>query len=108
MQIEQRRDVIGRDPTHPALGADAPILAAQGGIDVLLLRRGRALRLIAGVVRDEGEIELGLRAGLQVVQRGEVLGVVAGLRAIAGASAVETTDTEYTQIFTGVLASGAV
>jgi len=34
--------------------------------------------------------------------------VVAGLRAIAGASAVETTDTEYTQIFTGVLASGAV
>jgi len=30
--------------------------------------------------------------------------VVAGLRALAG----ETTDTEYTQIFTGVLASGAV
>jgi CMD domain protein len=34
--------------------------------------------------------------------------VVAGLRALAGASAIETTDTEYTQIFTGVLASGAV
>ena len=34
--------------------------------------------------------------------------VVAGLRALAGASAVESTDTEYTQIFTGVLASGAV
>ncbi|MEE1613660.1 CMD domain protein [Microvirga sp. CF3016] len=34
--------------------------------------------------------------------------VVAGLRALAGASAVEATDTEYTQIFTGVLASGAV
>ena len=34
--------------------------------------------------------------------------VVAGLRALAGASAIETTDAEYTQIFTGVLASGAV
>jgi CMD domain protein len=34
--------------------------------------------------------------------------VVAGLRALAGSSAIETTDTEFTQIFTGVLASGAV
>ncbi|EIM28399.1 CMD domain protein [Microvirga lotononidis] len=34
--------------------------------------------------------------------------VVAGLRALADASAVETNDAEYTQIFTGVLASGAV
>lgn len=34
--------------------------------------------------------------------------VVAGLRALAGASAVESTDAEFTQIFTGVLASGAV
>lgn len=34
--------------------------------------------------------------------------VVAGLRALAGASAVEAGDTEYTQIFTGVLASGTV
>jgi CMD domain protein len=34
--------------------------------------------------------------------------VVAGLRALAGASAVETNDAEYTQIFTGVLASGTV
>jgi CMD domain protein len=34
--------------------------------------------------------------------------VVAGLRALAGSSAIETTDAEYTQIFTGVLASGAV
>ncbi|WP_114946140.1 CMD domain protein [Microvirga calopogonii] len=34
--------------------------------------------------------------------------VVAGLRALAGASAIEATDAEYTQIFTGVLASGAV
>ncbi|HEV2565048.1 MAG TPA: CMD domain protein [Microvirga sp.] len=34
--------------------------------------------------------------------------VVAGLRALAGASAIESTDAEYTQIFTGVLASGAV
>jgi CMD domain protein len=34
--------------------------------------------------------------------------VVAGLRALAGASVVETADTDHTQIFTGVLASGAV
>jgi len=34
--------------------------------------------------------------------------VVAGLRALAGASAVETNDAESTQIFTGVLASGTV
>ena len=34
--------------------------------------------------------------------------VVAGLRALAGASAVEAADAEFTQIFTGVLASGAV
>jgi CMD domain protein len=34
--------------------------------------------------------------------------VVAGLRALAGASAVETNDAEFTQIFTGVLASGTV
>ena len=34
--------------------------------------------------------------------------VVAGLRALAGASAVESTDAEFTQIFTGVLASGAI
>ncbi|MBF9197308.1 CMD domain protein [Microvirga terrestris] len=34
--------------------------------------------------------------------------VVAGLRALAGASAVETADAKFPQIFTGVLASGAV
>lgn len=34
--------------------------------------------------------------------------VVAGLKALAGASTVESTDAEFTQIFTGVLASGAV
>lgn len=34
--------------------------------------------------------------------------VVAGLRALSGASAIESADAEYTQIFTGVLASGAV
>jgi uncharacterized protein YciW len=34
--------------------------------------------------------------------------VIAGLRALAGASAVETADTDLTQIFTGVLASSAV
>lgn len=34
--------------------------------------------------------------------------VVAGLRTLAGASAVGTTDVEFTQIFTGVLASGTV
>ncbi len=34
--------------------------------------------------------------------------VVAGLRALAGTAAVETADTDLTQIFTGVLASGAV
>jgi CMD domain protein len=34
--------------------------------------------------------------------------VVAGLRALAGASAIESTDAEFLQIFTGVLASGAV
>ncbi|MBB3021548.1 CMD domain protein [Microvirga lupini] len=34
--------------------------------------------------------------------------VVAGLRTLAGASSVQTTDAEFTQIFTGVLASGAV
>jgi CMD domain protein len=34
--------------------------------------------------------------------------VVAGLRALAGASAVETSDAEFTQNSTGVLASGAV
>jgi CMD domain protein len=34
--------------------------------------------------------------------------VVAGLRALAGASAIESTDAEFTQIFKGVLASGAV
>ncbi|MBM6583806.1 CMD domain protein [Microvirga sp. BT689] len=34
--------------------------------------------------------------------------VVAGLRALAGASARESADPDFTQIFTGVLASGAV
>ncbi|NBJ12853.1 CMD domain protein [Microvirga arsenatis] len=34
--------------------------------------------------------------------------VVVGLRALAGASAVETNDAEFVQIFTGVLASGTV
>jgi CMD domain protein len=34
--------------------------------------------------------------------------VVAGLRALAGASTVETSDSDHTQTFTGVLASGAV
>jgi CMD domain protein len=34
--------------------------------------------------------------------------VVAGLQTLAGASAVEPTDAEFTQIFTGVLTSGAV
>ncbi|QRM27724.1 CMD domain protein [Microvirga sp. VF16] len=34
--------------------------------------------------------------------------VVAGLRALADASAVESADIDHTQIFTGVLASGAV
>ncbi len=34
--------------------------------------------------------------------------VVAGLRAFAGASAIESPDPEFTQIFTGALATGAV
>ena len=34
--------------------------------------------------------------------------VIAGLLALAGASAAETADIDLTQIFTGVLASGTV
>ena len=43
------------------------------------LAGGRALGLVVGVVGDEREVQLGLRAGRQVRQRGEVGRVVAGL-----------------------------
>ena len=46
---------------------------SQGGVDALdLLGCGRARRLIAGVVGDEREVQLGLRAGPQAAQRAEV------------------------------------
>ena len=84
MEVEQPGHVAGVDPAHPALGADAPLAGAvgrgrEGGVDVLDLAGGRARGLVGGVVGDEGEVELGVRADLQLAQRLEVGAVVAVL-----------------------------
>jgi len=84
VKVEQPGHVAGVDPAHPALGTDAPLAGAggrggEGGVDVLDLAGGRAWGLIGGVVGDEREVELGVRAGLQIAQRLEVRAVVAVL-----------------------------
>ena len=68
MQIEQRRDVFGGDPAHPALGADPPLArasgrGAEGRVDALDLPVGRARSLLGPVVGDDREVQLGVRAG---------------------------------------------
>ena len=72
MQVEQPRDVLGVRAAHPALRADPPLATRERGVDVLDLGGGGALGLVVGVVGDEREVELGLRAGGQAAQRCEV------------------------------------
>lgn len=84
MQIEQLRHVVGRHASHPALGADTPLALSgcglrQRGLDLLRLLVARAIGLVVRVVRDEREVQLGLRSGRQVAQRGELAGVIPGL-----------------------------
>jgi hypothetical protein len=84
VQIEQLRHVVGRHASHPALGADTPLALSgcglrQRGLDLLRLLVARAIGLVVRVVRDEREVQLGLRSGRQVAQRGELAGVIPGL-----------------------------